>query len=108
MWFNFLAPSVNISGVHHCLLPQYRLQKLANLVVIALSSIIVSSVVSNLRPLSLLGTDQLMLTAGPNIAPPPAAAMVPPGMAPGMVPPGGQMMYGAGYPPAQPGYPQQY
>ena len=49
-----------------------------------------------------------MLTAGPNIAPPPAAAMVPPGMAPGMVPPGGQMMYGAGYPPAQPGYPQQY
>ncbi|CAB4017469.1 clathrin heavy chain 1-like [Paramuricea clavata] len=54
------------------------------------------------------GNDQLMLTAGPNIAPPPAAAMVPPGMAPGMVPPGGQMMYGAGYPPAQPGYPQQY
>lgn len=54
-----------------------------------------------------------MLTAGPNIAPPPAPGMVPgmapPGMVPpGMVAPGAQMMYSAGYPPGQPGMPQQY
>ena len=48
-----------------------------------------------------------MLTAGPSMAAPPAQVPVP-GMVPGMVPPGGQMMYGAGYPAAQPGFPQQY
>ena len=59
---------------------------------------------------SLLGNDQLMLTAGPNIAAPPPAGMVPGMPAPGMPAPGmgGQMMYGAGYPAAQAGYPQQY
>ncbi len=50
-----------------------------------------------------------MLTAGPSMAAPPPAPGIVPGMpAPGMVPPGGQMMYGPGYPAAQPGYPQQY
>ncbi|WP_395241872.1 hypothetical protein, partial [Salmonella sp. s51933] len=50
------------------------------------------------------GGDQLMLTAGPSMAAPPPAAMVPPNMAPGMVPPGQQMMY----PPAGAAYPAQY
>ena len=55
------------------------------------------------------GNDQLMLTAGPNMAAPPPAGIVP-GMAPGMVPPGAQMMYppgAAAYPPGA-AYPPQY
>lgn len=50
-----------------------------------------------------------MLTAGPSMAAPPPAGIVP-GMAPGMVPPGAQMMYppgAAAYPPGA-SYPQQY
>ncbi|XP_046840150.1 clathrin heavy chain 1-like [Xenia sp. Carnegie-2017] len=53
------------------------------------------------------GSDQLMLTAGPNMAAAPAPGMVP-GMAPGMMPPGGPMMYTGGYPQAATGFPQQY